>query len=223
MDTLLLYTDNYPPMESEQDQSLVEISIGDNQLRMEGTEQFLSDELSKVLDRIDLSENAELKTGEDQKVKPEEPEPDKKSESESKKSELGDYETSSEEADSELHKVAKRLGLDQEVLAEHFYIDDDGIHIQSPLDIEPKYAVLGYCTIKEILSGDTYHNNKETKDKLIDIEKVEIEKWGSNLLYDLRSGGLIKDNPNVNQDRNKPFKITPSGRRELVEWLNEDS
>jgi hypothetical protein len=154
----------------------------------------------------------------------EDPEPEMESHREGEEREPDETEDVTYEAeDSGLHKVAKRLEVDYQQLTEHFYIDDDGIHVHSPLNIEPKYALLGYCTIKEILSDDIYHDNKETKDKLIDVEKVEIDQWGRELLPNLRSTGLIKDNPNVDQDRNKPFKITPSGRRELVEWLNENS
>ncbi|WP_435069637.1 hypothetical protein [Haloplanus sp. C73] len=213
-------------MTDESDQSLVEISIGSNQLRMEGTEEFLSDQLSTILDRIDLSSQSESKPAGNPETVSETPEPEPETESQSEDKEREPNETeevSSETGDTELHKVARRLDVDHEKLAEHFYIDDGGIHVHSPLNIEPKYALLGYCTIKEILSDDIYHDNKETKDKLIDVEKVEIDQWGRELLPSLRSVGLIKDNPNVDRDRNKPFKITPSGRRELIEWLNENN
>lgn len=210
-------------MTDDPDKSLVEISIGDNQLRMEGTEDFLSNQLSEVLDRLDLSKQFESGANGDSRTATKNQDQGEVSQdgSETPTSEDDDG-GPPEDGDSELHKVARRLEVDYEKLAEHFYIDEDGIHVHNPLKIEPKFAALGYCTIKEIVFDEIYHDNKGTKDKLIDIEKVEIDQWGRNFLPDLRSEGLIKDNPNVDRDRNKPFKITPSGRREFVEWLNED-
>jgi len=213
-------------MTDESEQSIVEISIGGNQLRMEGTEEFLSNELSEVLDRVDLSASADEQVNGATESQPldSNPEPEGKNEPVSEEIEEEEETASeSESTDSEIQRVAKRLDVDVEKLSAHFYVDEEEIHIHNPLNIEPKYALLGYCTIKEILTEDIYHDNKATKDKLIDVEKVPIDEWGRNLLPNLRNAGLIKDNTKVDRDRNKPFKITPSGRRELVEWLNENN
>lgn len=122
-----------------------------------------------------------------------------------------------------LSKFADRANVDASKLEEHFYIDEEEIHVQDPLQIEAKYAVLGYCSIREVLDEDPYHDNTETKKKMIDVEKVNIDSWGRKLLPNLRSAGLIKDDPNTEMSRNKPFKVTPKGRKEFVEWLNEDN
>lgn len=134
-------------------------------------------------------------------------------------------EDADEESDStsKLKDVADRINVPYEALSEYFYMDGDEIHIHDPREIKPKYALIGYCTLKEELHNDTYHDNTDTKKKLIDNEKVNIEDWGGTLLYNLRESGYIKDNPNSQKSRFKPFKITPSGREELVDWLNEDN
>ena len=208
-------------MSKDESLSSVVISIGQNELRIEGTESFISNELSNILDRIDLSSQSQMDTKDAiDKAGSMDEEASENGASPSTRSE----EDLEEEVDdsSPLKKVAERINVPYGALSEHFYLDEDEIHIQDPRNIEPKYALLGYCTIKEELHGKTYHENTETKKKLIDNEKVNIEDWGGTLLYNLREGGYIKDDPNSSKSRFKPFKITPSGREKLVDWLNED-
>lgn len=200
-------------MTNESEQAEIELSVGNNELRMVGSEDFLSNTLDSLLDRINL---------EDPGVDSDKSKEESSGVGDDYSQEDGSSSPESEE-NSDLYYVADRLNADPESLDSHFYIQDDEIHIQDPLKIEPKYALLGYCSIREILTEEPYHNNQETKKKLIDQEKVEIDEWGSQFLHNLRRSGLIKDNPNVDQDRNKPFKIMPKGRRELIEWLNEDN
>lgn len=201
--------------------SSVEITIGRNNLRIEGSEDFISSELSTILDRIDLGPQPEIddKEGSNKALSTEQ---EPSGNGASPQEEIDEDSTEKEAADSQLRKVADRINVPYESLSKHFYLDDDTVHIHDPREIESKYALLGYCTIKEELTGDTYHDNTEIKKKLIDDEKVNIEDWGGTLLYSLRKSGYIKDNPNSQKSRFKPFKITPSGREEFVDWLNED-
>lgn len=195
-------------MSEESVKSEIEIVVGENRVRINGSEEFISRELSTVLNQIDMENGVNY---DEQKDK--------------QQGESGDIEdniSGDDELSSDISQVANKINVNPSSLAEHFYTDEDGIHIHNPMDIPPKYAVLGYCTIKEELDNITYHNNTETKKKLIDKEKVDIERWGGELLHSLRQGGYIKDDPNTTKSKNKPFKITPSGRKELINWINED-
>jgi len=203
--------------------SQVEVTVGQASIRIEGSESFIEKELPTILDWVD-SNDGEIKATEQTQE-------DEGTESDSDRSvsqpslteaanETGDE--SGGEAESKLVEVAYDLNVDPDKLSQHFYIDEDEntVHIQNPMEIDPEYALLGYCDIRERLTGDTYHDNAKTKKKLIDQEKVDIERWGSSLLYGLRREGYIKDDPNSDRSRNKPFKITPKGHQEFVKWIN---
>lgn len=213
-------------MSEESENSVVEISVGQNQLRVEGSEEFISDELSKILDRVDMTAPPALPAEADGGEEAVESEVSKPGEQAKLFDEPAPNQADTGEdsdTDTELSEVANRLNVEPNAISEYFFIDGDEVHIQDPMNIQPRYALLGYCSIKEILTGEQYHDNAATKKKLIDVEKVNISEWGGNLLYSLRQEGLIKDNPHTDKKRNKPFKITPPGREELVKWLNEDN
>lgn len=201
-------------MSSETDGAKAELKVGENEVRLEGSEQFVSDELSNIFDSIDITANYSAGPPAESSGTPDGPSAGTPGEVDE------EVETDESEADG-LQKVATRLNVDVESLSEHFYVEGDEVHIQDPMSVDAKFAFLGYCTIREILMGVQYHENNETKQALIDREKVNIGQWGSNFLYNLRRSGLIKDKPHTEKSRNKPFKITPSGREELVDWLNE--
>ena len=203
-------------MSNDVNHSFVELKIGRNEVRLEGTEEFISQELSTILEKIDLvsqqQDNLEGSLESGQSTHSDE-----------------DIEVNSSDSDKEpsesegvLKSVAKKLGVDIDIINDHFYIDNGDIHIANPLDIEPKYALIGYCIMKEYKDDEIYHDNLETKRKIIDSEKVNVERWGD-LLSNLRRSGHIKDDPSYQGERNKPFKVTPKGQKELVEWINEDS
>lgn len=208
-------------MSDEGTQSTVELTIGKNNLRIEGTEGFISQQLSTILDRIDLGSQPQTSLDEGDGSEQatfgdvsdngtsvsEKPNPDNRTPS---------------NIDPQLSQIAERVNVKPESLAEHFYLDGEDIHIQNPRNIEPKYALLGYCTVKEEMTEEPYHDNTETKKKLIDVEKVDIDDWGGVLLHSLRQGGYIKDDPHSQKKLNRPFKITPPGRGEFIDWLNED-
>lgn len=205
-------------MTTENSYSSIELSIGQNDLRIEGSEEFISQELSTILDRVDLTEqqNGIGESGSE----PEQvtlDDVDRNGDSSTEESN-----SSNSETNTRLAEVADSLNVKTDSLTKHFFLDGDDIHIQDPMNIEPKYALLGYCIIREEMTGDKYHENTATKEKLIDGEKVNIEEWGSSFLYNLRRSGYIRDDPNSKKGRNKPFKITPSGHKEFVQWLNED-
>lgn len=209
-------------MSDENTRSLVEISVGETQLKVEGSEEFISEELSKILDQVDMAastvptESGEHSPSETTKPR-DQPKSLEHSEAEQPKTTTDKY------ANSNLAKVADRLNVESSALEEYFVIDEGNIRIRNPMDIEPKYALLGYCSIQEILTDDQFHDNNKVKKKLIDVEKVDINEWGRKFLYRLRNQELIKDNPNTNKQRNKPFKITPSGRKDLINWINENN
>jgi len=208
-------------MTESKSHSLVEINIGQNGIRLEGSEDFLAEELSTILDRVDLTARASPEVSEQAKQDDNQAAVQSSQQSLSEDDEVDEGVDAGVE-DSALDVVAKRLPkVDADDLEAHFYIEDEEIHIQDPMSIDPKYAFLGYCTIREIMTGEQYHDNNETKKKLIDIEKVNIESWGSVFLYHLRQNGLIKDDPHTDKKRNKPFKITPTGREEFLTWLTE--
>lgn len=208
--------------DSPEKPSEVEVTIGQTSVRIEGSESFIERELPTILDWVDSTDGSTEQARGTQ-------------ESESELSGVTTQpsideavsedwsEPSDGEAESKISEIASDLNVDPDKLSEHFYIDEDekSIHIQNPMGIEPKYALLGYCDIREHLTGETYHDNNKTKKKLIDQEKVDIGRWGSSLLYNLRRNGLIKDDPNADRERNKPFKITPKGHKEFVQWINE--
>jgi len=202
--------------------SKVEIALGESSIMIEGSEQFIQDELPGIMgwvresaEEMDLGSATQCVGGDGEA----EPEGKQATLEESGPTRDEEKEEESEEESGALAEVADSIGVDAGDLQEHFYVDNGEVHIQNPMATEPKYALLGYCTIRSELTGETYHPNKETKEHLIDNEKVNIENWGGTLLYGLRRSGLIKDDPQTDKGRNRPFKITPKGHREFVNWV----
>lgn len=214
-------------MNGNDDKSSVEIVIGPNEIRINGSEKFVSEELEALLEKVDLTKSVEplgtqTPSGMARVEKEELIEHDQ---------EDGENAVSSSESSihDPLNRVAESLNVPPGGLKDQFYLDEtedneDGeleIHIMYPTKIPQKYALLGYCTIKEELTGQTYFDNKATKEKLVDGEKVPIEYWGRKLVHNLRNEGLIKDDPNSDKKRNRPFKVTPKGRSQFVEWVRQ--
>lgn len=215
-------------MSTENGNSVVKVSVGGNEIRIEGTEEFISEQLDFILSRIEMassskpSQPSEHTEDNDEEHIPREQAP--LNEEFVQEDDSGASEDSEES--SPLDRVAEKINVSSSELQEYFYLDENEesstrIHIQDPMKISGKYALLGYCIIKEDLEDDTYHDNRETKKKLIDEEKVDIDDWGRVFLYNLRNDGLIKDDPQTDKSRNKPFKITPKGYREFVSWLDK--
>lgn len=186
-------------LENENAEVLVE--SGNNKVKITGSEDFISENLEEVLGRLTQSET-ETTTIESTDEKA----------------------VDSEEEDSLIKKLSKAQNLNPEKMSNLFYVDEETeeIHIDDPQKIPPKYALAGYCALRETLTGETKVPNSETKNILIDREKMEIDEWGSKFLYTLRKSGWIKD-ASSDKSRNKPFKLTPKGLRNLREWLDEDS
>jgi len=204
--------------------SKLELTAGKTSVSIEGSEDFIERQLPDLLSWVGNNSQSQSehssgdqedqkKGGKEELVQDQLPVPADASE--------GGSESSSDVTDSEIKQIAQNINVDPEKLSEHFYVDSDGIHIQNPMKIDPECALLGYCTLREQITGETYHDNRETKQTLIDQEKVNISNWGSSLLYQLRRNGLIKDDPNTDRKRNKPFKVTPKGHQEFVNWVNE--
>ena len=202
-----------PPLKSA-----VEIKMAGTEVRVEGPGEFVREELPFVLEWVDETYDlAEAGVIDDS-----EPRDDDDGDGDVQVVEqqgLTQFSPVPAENKSEITQVANVLNVDSDQLSEHFYIDDDGVGIQNPREIEPKYALLGYGIIRKELSGETYLDNSATKEKLIDHEMVDIDRWGSKFIYKLRQDGLIKDDPNTDRQRNKPFKITPKGFDEFAQWL----
>ena len=209
-------------MSEKPDKSTVEIVLGPNKVRVKGSEDFVSNELGTILDQVNLAQSVEPKDESKQNEHK-----DMERDAPGQQTALNGHdvrsETNDENGSDPLQKVSRQIGVPKEALQEHFYVEeresDIEVHIQNPINISGKYALLGYCTIREVLTDVTYHSNQETKKKLIDGEKVDIDSWGRKFLHKLRNEGLIKDDPNTNKKRNRPFKITPTGRREFIKWL----
>lgn len=198
--------------------SEVEIAVGQTSVRIEGSESFIESQLPRILDwadgASDLAAPVENESDNSYDGSTQAPLPTVE--------DTEDNEVESQSlADSRMEEVAQKLNVEASALSAHFYIDDDGVHITNPMAIEPEFALLGYCTIREQLTGETYHDNRKTKQTLIDQEKVDIERWGSNFLYRLRNEGLVKDDPNTDRRRNKPFKITPKGHQKFINWVTD--
>jgi hypothetical protein len=209
--------------------ALIDVEFGQTRVRIEGSEDFVSDELPNVIQLV--QENRELVSSPQESDEQEEQSPPGQDSSGAETPPLAEFREADEAEPVEeepsrendrMAKVAESLGVEREKLSSHFYIDDDEIHIQHPRDIDPKYALLGYAVLHKELTGENYLDNRETKEKLIDHEMVDIDRWGSNFIYRLRQEGLIKDDPNTDKQRNKPFKITPRGFNEFLDWLEEN-
>ena len=217
--------------------SAIDIQIGESRIHVQGSEEFIADELPDILEWVgnheatvlDEARKGAVETSGDEVQKSGDGEAgENMSLEEAWSDDEGDHGFSEDgqsdavEAEPDpLAEVAESINVDPDALSEHFYVDDDGVGIQNPREIDPKYALLGYGIIRKELTGDMYLDNKETKEKLIDQEMVDISGWGSNLLYGLRRNGLIKDDPNTDKGRNKPFKVTPSGFDEFIQWLED--
>jgi len=219
--------------ESENSNSVVEINFGQHRVRVESSEEFISEQLESILSWTTESIEKVEAGSEIESPEPEEEELTQElladvrdntnevghkpgsGESERDKAPVNTKHTGGEQ----LGKIAKQLNIDPSALSDHFYLDGEGTHIRDPLDIDPKFAFLGYCLIEKERTGESYRENRATKQALIDREMIDIDSWGSNFLYRLRQEGLIKDNPNSDRKRNRPFKITPKGHREFVNWI----
>lgn len=216
------------------DSPAIDIQIGQSRIHIQGSEEFISEELPDLLDWVENNE-ADILDEEGQRAvdtssdDAQEGGDPPSGENLSLEEALSEDENGTDSSEDKLThiggplaKVADSINVSYDALSKHFYVDDDGVGIQNPRNIEPKYALLGYGVIRKELTGDTYLQNKPTKEKLIDQEMVDISGWGSNLLYSLRRNGLIKDDPNTDKGRNKPFKITPKGFDEFIQWLEEE-
>lgn len=206
-------------MTDQKSESAVDISIGDNNVQVRGSEDFVSKELSNILDKVDLTVQRRTNgSGNHQQETP-------------NITDLEDQDSNTtleagsipDGVDPQLAEIADSLNVDIEALSEHFFLEDGEVHIQDPRNIDPKYALIGYCIVREELTGEMYHDYNETKTQLIDGERVNIEEWGSTFLYRLRQSGFIRDDPNSQKSRNRPFKITPGGHEEFADWLDEDN
>ena len=214
--------------------SVVEIGIGDNKVKIKASEEFISKEIDSILSWTKESINKvgeEQVVGSDSKIADNEAEEksledfkgEEGEENKKQKAKETDENKNDNSDGGKISQIADRLGVDSEKLSEMFFISEDNVHIQDPLEIDPKYAFLGYCLIRKHITDDSYRDNKRTKEVLIDREMLDITRWGGTFLYTLRQEGLIKDDPNSDRRRNKPFKITPKGHREFVQWLeNQD-
>ena len=207
-------------MDKKNTHSTVEIVYGEKEVRISGSENFVSDELSNILNEIDLTSKEYAES----KVRKNDSQAGQKSGGRRDSHEPGNNSTNEQDP---LQQVSGQLNVPAAKLREHFYVEESSselvIHIQYPTKIPEEFALIGYCTIKEVLTGQTYYENKVTKQKLIDEEKVTIDEWGRKFLHKLRKSGLIRDDPNSKKSRNRPFKITPKGREELAEWLSNNS
>jgi hypothetical protein len=208
--------------------SVVEIDMGHNRVRVEASEEFISQELESILqwtsdytgsvesepvrDDSEEEEGVQQTSLEDLGTEP----------SEEKALHSHTEEESNEHISDEMEEIARSLNVDPSELSKHFYLDSTGAHIQDPTKIEPKYAFLGYCLIEKERTGESYRDNQETKKTLIDEEMVDIDRWGSTFLYRMRNAGLVKNDPRSDKKRNQPFKVTPKGHREFVSWLEEN-
>lgn len=201
--------------------SEVEIAVGQTNVRIEGSESFIESQLPQILNWANKANTLASTEEEDEDSGGSDDESTQKHLPTVMEAEGGEVDQHSS-VDPRMEEVAQKLNVDPSALSSHFYIDDDGVHITNPMAIQPEFALLGYCTIKEEMSGNTYHDNRETKQVLIDQEKIDIERWGSEFLYRLRSEGLIKDDPNTDRSRNKPFKITPKGHQKFINWVTSE-
>lgn len=200
--------------------SVIEIELGQNRVKLEGSESFISDELDNVIQLVqeyqqtiqDSPTAVEARNPGEQATFEELDQPAQPQQENSDAKPAG-------VEDDPLQQVATSLNLPYDELSRHFYVEGEEIHVQDPRNINPKYALLGYGIIRKHLTGETYLDNRATKEKLIDGEMVDIDRWGSKFLYQLRNNGLIKDDPNSDRGRNKPFKVTPSGFDEFSSWL----
>ena len=190
--------------------AIIDITIGNSEIHIEGSEKFVSRELSTVLEKVDIEHQSQTKDIDGQTSQ----------ESSQTSAEIEEP----EDLEGELNKVADGLGVDSNKLKKHFFIDDNDLHIENPLNIPARQALLGYCTIENEWTGKTTFENRPMKTKLVEQEGVEIDEWGD-FIYNARRRGDIRDDPSSSQQRNKPFRLTRDGRDAFLAWLengNED-
>jgi hypothetical protein len=216
--------------EEHKSNSVVEINFGENRVRVEASEEFITEELKSILEwttqtieQVEIEEETEEET-DSRHERAEQTSLVEVTEESTEEVEDQDEKTEAEleNGADELAEIAQSLNVDEEKLSSYFYMDGEGTHIKDPLEIDPKYAFLGYCLIEKERTGDPYRDNRRTKEVLIDREMIDINRWGSTFLYRLRNDDLIKDDPNSDKGRNRPFKITPKGHREFVNWLQKE-
>jgi len=205
----------------------VEISVRGAEISVRGSEEFVKEEIDTVADLAD--DLADLSATERDKESAESSSTDQHVQKDSETD--GDSDDSTAKPPSreplsnvgeEIQEAADGLNVDPVALGDYFYIDEAGTHVDDPLETDPKYALLGYGLIEKERTGDPYLDNQETKQTLIEQEMLPIESWGGTFLYGLRQDGLIQNDPRSEKKRNVPFRITPEGRREFVEWLSDE-
>lgn len=201
-------------MSDEENHSEIELSIGGNDVHISGSEDFVSEQLSTVLSELEFDD-------------PTTPRPDGAiSRSANRESDVDPESKMDEVTDdhSGFDKVAESLDVGPELLQKYFFISSDGeLHLENPLNMEPRYALLGYLTIETERTGKQVFDNGGMKNKLVSEEGIDLgdSTWGD-IVYNARRSGDIRDDPDTTQERNKPFRLTRDGREKFIEWLNED-
>lgn len=196
----------------------VKIVVGQNEVEIEGSEDFISEELSTVLETLDLETQPDgvVSNGH----QPQSGTVEETSNGASHSDAESDT-TDSADSSSNLEYVASKLDVEVDSLKRYFFVDDGELHIENPLNIPPRFALLGWCTIENERKGKVTFENLSMKDKLVSQEGVEIDGWGD-FVYNARRRGDIRDDPDSDQNRNKPFRLTRDGREAFIEWLEED-
>lgn len=120
----------------------------------------------------------------------------------------------------DIESVAAELGIDPAALAEHVTIADGKVVLSEAIKSEPRYALLGFCAVESIRTGETAFGLSQTKERLIEVEGVEIEHWGD-FLYRARERGDIRVAPETSKPLKNPFGLTGEGRERFVEWVEE--
>lgn len=197
----------------------IEMSIGENTILLQGSEDFISSELQTIFDNIDF-EVVSSSTSPDSSG-----EESSDGTVEAGGEGTGDSESGTSESHSAISTIADRLSIDSSLISTHFYVEDENIHLHNPYDITHKYALIGYCMLKREITGEDVFEQSITKEKLIEQERVPINDWGGKFMYRLRENGVIKNDPSSNKQKNIPFKITPKAEGQFKEWLvsNEDA
>lgn len=204
-------------MSQEQRQSVVELSIGGNNVHIKGSEDFVSEQLSTVLSEVEFNGQAKDISN---------PSASKDNINSSNTEVDSSDESTEEDAEdhSQLAEVARSIGVEPGELRRYYFVDDKGaLHLENPLNMDPKYAFLGYLTIENERTGKQVFDNTGMKETLVSQEGIDIgdKTWGG-FIRNARRRGDIRDDPDTDQERNKPFRLTRAGREEFVEWLNED-
>lgn len=195
----------------------VELRIGGNEVKLQGSEDFISKELETILQNVDLSNS-------NGNTKPQ----DEEDSSESESRDLDDTEDDNREEDSDtdyhpaIVAVADKLSVDPAKISSHFYIEDENIHIHDSYSMPHRHALFGYCMLRTEMTGETIFDNPDTKRKLVEEERVPIDEWGGSFLHSLREENLIKNDPNSDKQRFVPFKIAPRAEQRFRDWLVDE-